>query len=510
MRGEFALSLDKQIVATSLPETGSQYFDPTLPDLAAGETVTYRLTATLSEGTQRLVITDTLPPGLVAESARLVSLGTGIAAGPPSITILGGRVAFDFGTVVNTGDNATGDEVVVEIVARLNAGPNAGALLTNAAQAEVTSPTDPGAPGGTLVANDAVGAEAVAAVLVFDKQAGPATVGLGEPITYTLVLSHAVNSTAPAYEVVLSDPLSEASLQLIPGSVVASLGTVAIGNGAGDTSVRVTLPVLLPGQVLTVTFQARAVGIPIPDGIAPNTAVFAGTSAPGDIPPGFLRPVNGQDTAAVQIASGAPPAGGSLLGEFDEAFRRIGQNTLNVPAILAGTAQPGASVAVALRDSNGAPIATIGLTADVGGQWVSGPISTGAGPQPNAAAFAEAQSLAGRQGGAGGGVGLPPSVAAAPAPTPTSAPYTVLTSEAPASFDLRTPMDGVRVTFAGAVQPGGAFTGAPDATGQVAAAPTAAAVQRDIAGFTAPGSLAWNRFALDFAASAAVASAPGR
>ena len=32
--------LDKQIVATSLPETGSQYFDPSLPDVAAGETVT--------------------------------------------------------------------------------------------------------------------------------------------------------------------------------------------------------------------------------------------------------------------------------------------------------------------------------------------------------------------------------------------------------------------------------------------------------------------------------------
>jgi hypothetical protein len=167
-------------------------------------------------------------------------------------------------------------------------------------------------------------------------------------------------------------------------------------------------------------------------------------------------------------------------------------------------------VALALRDSNGAPIATIGLTADVGGQWVSGPISTGAGPQPNAAAFAEAQSLAGRQGGAGGGAALASSVAGAPAPTPTSAPYTVLTSEAPAAFDLRAPMDGVRVTFAGAVQPGGAFTGAPEASGQVAAAPTAAAVQRELAGLTAPGSLAWNRFAIDFAASAAVAAAPGR
>jgi uncharacterized repeat protein (TIGR01451 family) len=418
-------------------------------------------------------------------------------------------VAFDFGTVVNAGDNAEGDQVVVEIVARLNAGPDAGTVLTNAAEASVTAPTDPTAPGGTLTASDAASAEAVAAVLVFDKQAGPTTVGLGEPITYTLVLSHAANSTAPAYEVVLSDPLSEASLELIAGSVVTSLGTVVTGNAAGDASVRVTVPVLLPGQVLTVTFQARAIGIPIPDGIAPNTAVFGSTSAPGDIPPGFLRPASGQDTASVQIASGTPPGNASLLGEYDDAFRRIAQNALNVPAILSGTAQPGAAVALALRDSNGAPITTIGMTADVGGHWVASPISTGAAPLPNGAAFAEALTLAGRQGGAGGGT-LAAAAPGAPAPTPVTAPYTVLTSEAPASFDTRAAMDGVRVTFAGAVQPGGVFAGAPDATGQVALAPTAAAVQREIAGVTAPGSLAWNRFALDFAASAAVAAVPGR
>jgi fimbrial isopeptide formation D2 family protein/uncharacterized repeat protein (TIGR01451 family) len=506
VRGEFGLIFTKEIVATSLPETGSQYFDPTLPDLAAGETVTYHLTATLSEGTQRLVIADTLPAGLIPETARLVSLGGGIIAGAPIITIVGGRVVFDFGTVVNTGDNLAGDQVVVEIVARLNAGPDAGTVLTNAAEASVTSPTDPGSPGGTLNAGDSTSAEAVAAVLVFDKQAGPATVGLGETITYTITLSHAANSTAPAYEVVLFDPLSEASLQLIAGSIVTSAGTVVLGNGAGDTGVRVTLPLLLPGQVLTVTFQARAVGIPVPDGIAPNTASFDSTSAPGDVPPGFLRPAGAQDTASVQIVSGTPPGGGSLLGDFDDEFRRIAQNRLNVPAILAGTAQPGAGVALALRDANGAPITTIGLTADMGGNWMASPISTAAAPPQDDGAFAQAQTLAGRERSAA----ALSSVAGAPAPTPTTAPYSVLTSEAPASFDLRAQMDGVRVTFAGAVQPGGVFTGAPDATGNVALAPTAAAVQRDMAGLSAPGSLAWNRFAIDFAATAVAAAVPGR
>jgi EAL domain-containing protein (putative c-di-GMP-specific phosphodiesterase class I) len=115
---QFAHALDKQVVATSLPETGSNFFDPALPDLAAGETVTYRLTATLSEGTQRLVITDRLPAGLVAEQARLVSVAPGIVAGAPAIALAPGTVTFDFGTVVNRGDNAAGDTVVVEVTAR--------------------------------------------------------------------------------------------------------------------------------------------------------------------------------------------------------------------------------------------------------------------------------------------------------------------------------------------------------------------------------------------------------
>jgi large repetitive protein len=71
------------------PRQEASISTPSLPDLAAGETVTYRLTASLSEGTQRFVIEDTLPPGLVPEKARLVSVGAGILAAAPVITIAG-------------------------------------------------------------------------------------------------------------------------------------------------------------------------------------------------------------------------------------------------------------------------------------------------------------------------------------------------------------------------------------------------------------------------------------
>ncbi len=511
VRGDFALALTKQIVATSLPETGTQYFDPSLPDIAAGETVTFHLTATLSEGTQRLVIADTLPPGLIAESARLVSLGAGISANAPAILLQDGRVVFDFGTVVNAGDNVGGDQVVVEIVARLNPVPPAGAQLLNTATAEVTAPTDPAAPGGTLVAADAAAAEAVAAVLVFDKQVAPTTVGLMEPITYTLTLSHAPNSTAPAYEVVLWDPLSDASLELIAGSVTVSGGTVVQGNGPGDTGIRVTIPVLLPGQVLTVTFQARAVGIPIPDGIAPNTATFDSTSAPGAVPPGFTRPLAGQDTAQVQVASAAPPEdGGSLLAEYEDAFRRIAQNTIPLPTVLSGTATPGAAVTLNLVGADGGPITIVGLTADTGGNWMANPIPDSAGPRPAREADPSVLSLAGRE-------RAPVSASLLPDPgdrpilvSTNTSPYTVMASESGMAFDVRAALEGTRVTFGGALQPGGMFVSNPDSPGIPPAALIADQLQRDRAALAAPVSLAWNRFALDFAAASATAGLVGR
>lgn len=510
IQGEINLLLSKRIVATSLPETGSGMFDPDLPDLAAGETATYWLTATLGEGTQRLLIRDSLPAGLVPETARLVSVGAGISASPPIITISGSDVTFDFGTVMNSGNNTVGNAVVVEIVARLGAGPVAGTVLTNAGSAEVSAPHTPPGPGGTLTATATASAEAVAAVLLFEKTPGVEGAALGEAVLYTLKLSHAAASTAPAYDIVLTDPLSDASLALIPGSVVTSAGAVEVGNSGGDRSIRVTVPVLMPGEILTVTFQARAVGIPTPDGIATNTAAFASTSAAGALPPGFARPDGGTDTAEVRIAGGAPFAERAPLASFEEAFRRIGRNAVEAPILLAGTAQPGAAVALFLRDAQGAPVTVVGLMADVGGNWIANPISGSGSPAANGQALADVQHVVGRDRGGSGAALLPPPATSPAAPTPGNTPFTIAAEATPAAFDTRGGMDGLRVNFGGALQPGGAFIGDPANPGIVASASTADAVARDQVGYGAPTSLAWNRFALDFAASAARAGVAAR
>ena len=112
------VTLDKSIIATSLPETGTPGARPCRPRV--GETITYRLAATLSEGTQTLVIRDSLPAGLEVLSASLVTRRRAASRrARPTITIAGQDVTFDFGTVVNTGNNIPGDGIVtVEIVRR--------------------------------------------------------------------------------------------------------------------------------------------------------------------------------------------------------------------------------------------------------------------------------------------------------------------------------------------------------------------------------------------------------
>lgn len=506
------IALTKAIVATSLPDTGSAAFNPAVPDIAAGETVTYRLTATLSEGTQRLVIADTLPAGLVPESAARISIGAGISAVAPEIRRDGQLVSFDFGTVVNAGNIVGGDDVVVQVVARLAPVVAAGTPLVNAAVATVDGPD---VPNSTQRAEAFAVAEVIAPQLVLAKVADLKSVMIGNTVGYTLTLSHAPGSSGPAYDVVIADPLSEPAVRLVAGSVATSSGSVTLGNAAGDSAIRVTVPVLLPGQVVTVGFRALAISAPQPDGLVPNVGSFNASSAPGVLPPGFDRPLSGSADALVRVSGGGggvPPASlvteGLFSGYADE-FRRLRDNAFTAPAIFAGSSQPGAAVMLHLRDSEGGPITMMGVVADIGGHWIANPMQSGiSGPaDPNGLQLV--RGLAGRP--EGEDTILPPPPPPRPAPTPTTMPYTLLADHTPASFDTRgTNTDVARLTFAGSIQPGGLFAGSPEAPGIAAAGAVGAALQKDLRGLAAPMSLGWNRFALDFAAATAAASVAGR
>jgi uncharacterized repeat protein (TIGR01451 family)/fimbrial isopeptide formation D2 family protein len=207
-------ALDKSVFTTSAGHTAGSA-------LAIGETVTFRITATLGEGTtNNLVITDTLPftalvgnalGVLTFESASLVSVGanvTGASVGTPTITNSGANneiVTFQFGDVVVTGTNgsaaAGARQIVIEVVARAaNVLPNqSGDSLTNTAQMTSTE-------GDTL--SDTAIVSVVEPVLALTHSI-PAGAGYdaGDSFTITLTIDHTVGSNANAFDILLTNAL---------------------------------------------------------------------------------------------------------------------------------------------------------------------------------------------------------------------------------------------------------------------------------------------------------------
>lgn len=513
--GSLPLALAKSIIATSLPETGSGAFDPDRPDLAIGEVVTYRIVATLGEGTQRVVITDTLPQGLVPETAVITAAG-GIL--PPGLVgrpgeIAGQSVRFDLGTIVNSGNN-TGDDdtIVIAVTARVADVPanQSGTLLVNDAAVSATAPTAPGNPGGTLTADAAAGADVVVPLLVIDKSADRLFAVIGEAVTYTIVLAHAPGSTAPAFAVSLADALAGTALRLVAGSVTTSFGTIASGNGGGDAAVLVTADVLPLGQSIVVTFQAVPVTVPLPGGQAPNTAAFAAASAP-DGPPGFVRPFSGSDTVVLLVNGGF--LGGAPFGTLD-ALDRFLAEALGVAAptpapIYSGTATPGAAVSLVVRDATGAIAGQETRFADLGGNWlVSMPgMERTPGPAENTETLRATMPVAGgpiRNVNADlPGVtreAPPPSAATAGAAlslTPQQGLATLLAGSGGA--------DNTRLYFAGVTGPA-TFAASPVDPLSEGSAGGLAAIAAGAPGIARPFGLALNKFAIEFLAGSTVPS----
>lgn len=204
---------DKSIANTSPIETTSNQLLPNLPDFAVGEIVTYRLTAVLQEGTTTLVIQDLLPDLLTRAdyfSSRVLSIGANISGSNLNTgdagTVSGQTVTFDFGTVVNAGDNVIDgrDQIIVEIVAQFPNVPEnqEGDLAINIAQLDY---------GGVLPLVDVSVAQIVEPALTIEKEVvAPAStmVDAGDVVTYRITVSQDVpDSTAIAFNVLVSETL---------------------------------------------------------------------------------------------------------------------------------------------------------------------------------------------------------------------------------------------------------------------------------------------------------------
>ena len=285
--------INKIVASTSLDETETSFFDSAITDLNIGETVTYYIGVLLNEGSTPLVITDNLPvsPGILeALSAQVIYIGDNISGSALAVGEFGtltdvnltdgldDRVVFNFGTVVNAFDNIVngGDIIIVEVVARVVDLPanSTGDVLANTGIMDY----------GTGQISDTVSVEIVEPVLQVAKTVNDATVDAGQIVTYTLVVTHANNSTGPAFDVIVTDPLA-VELALIPGSVTTTLGSVITGNQNGASTLSVEIPSLLLGQTATITYQARVVGPPSANAPATgstvtNTATINYTSNP--------------------------------------------------------------------------------------------------------------------------------------------------------------------------------------------------------------------------------------
>lgn len=281
-------TIEKTLVATSVPETIGN-------DLVVGETATFYLTVTLPEGTypNDFVVTDFLPtmPGklqLVSQTYRADLSDSDITFSNLAVTtsdsntdMLDDTVTFTFTDLVNPSAVGTNDNLLVfEIVAIVPDDPTNvdGTTITNTGTVTYPGFTD----------SDMTDVDIVEPVLEIEKTSDISTANVGDIVTYTLVVSHASNSTATAFDIVIDDQLLEGmglndKLDLVVGSVMTSTGTVVTGNTSGDTTIAVAVDSLDIGDTVTITFEAQLNANVDPTGdTVINTASVNYDSNPGD------------------------------------------------------------------------------------------------------------------------------------------------------------------------------------------------------------------------------------
>lgn len=267
--------------------------------LAIGEEVTFRITATLGEGTtNNLVLTDTLPfTNLVGNnlgvlefvSAAFVSSGANVSGpnvGTPTITNSGLNneiVTFAFGNVVVAGIDgaapAADRQIVVEVVAR------AANVIANESDDVLTNTVVLTSTEGDTVDDD-VPVTIVEPVLTLTKTTVTAGLDGADTVEYDLLITNTGN--AAAFDILILDIL-DGSLRLVPGSEGSSLEILGgphpyasldqTGNAVDLVST--VLNRLNAGDSVTVRITAQVRPDAVAGSTIENTASITYTSLPG-------------------------------------------------------------------------------------------------------------------------------------------------------------------------------------------------------------------------------------
>ncbi|HVP13737.1 MAG TPA: sortase [Phycisphaerae bacterium] len=170
----------------------------------------------------------------------------------PLVENEGGKLTFNFGRLTN--DDPT-QKITVEyrvIVLNLAANVNGTSGLNNL----VTWSWE----GGTL-SGEAAAVDVIEPKLTIEKTVTPEIAALESTVTYNLEIGHDLSSTAPAYDVLVTDAiptglvLDEASVQ-----VVGSLGLPTPTITTGPTQLSVYWSEFPLASTATITFQAQFIG----------------------------------------------------------------------------------------------------------------------------------------------------------------------------------------------------------------------------------------------------------
>ncbi len=251
-------------------------------DVRVGDIVEYELRLTLQEGvTRAVVLSDTLPPGMVFEGVAEINGDTTApfsSASPfthaeitPSVA--GNTVTFTIGDITNAGDNnpANDDFVIIyhaRVLDKTLAQTPATQILSNNAVLNYTTLA------GLQTQNVSVDATLQQPFLSVSKSHNDAdgTINAGDIVNYTVTVSN-IAGTAPAYDVVVEDlipvGMRNGAVTITPVSTTVNGGGVAnvvpsydavtgLASWNFDNGVTADTYTIFPGQTLTFVYQVQA------------------------------------------------------------------------------------------------------------------------------------------------------------------------------------------------------------------------------------------------------------
>ncbi len=312
--GQFTVdepSIEKTVFSTSNPDTGQSFGDPFLFDATIGEEVCYHTTVTFPQGvTQQVIVSDTLPSGSANGNEGVLELTSATVFGSGMLGVTNGFTAvisddlapvgndtatFNLGDVTNpTTDNAVtvDDQLVLQVCGVVvNVGPSvpadddtneSGDLLINTSTLEFEGPT------GTVTDSATADIDVVEPNLAVDK-----TLAEVNGLIATLQFDITNTGTAPAYDLVLDDVLSETNWDLATAIIdtvpAGFIGQILVNTpAAGQTTLRFSSDPAgsLPDTSLevgeTLSFTARVMfADPLPALPVVNVANLSGTTMPG-------------------------------------------------------------------------------------------------------------------------------------------------------------------------------------------------------------------------------------